>query len=138
MIKEIKKELVEQITIKYIAKNGKEFTGPDAERECDRYERRLDREAIEKEFKKLNPVYLYDPLVDWVNCDTEMFLVTLNNKVDYEVRLMDYIDGAYKEVVLNEPESYPCEKLIINMESYAGEYSKEDAKNELIKLISKL
>ena len=138
MIKEIKKELVEQITIKYIAKNGKEFTGPDAERECDRYERRLDREAIEKEFKKLNPVYLYDPLVDWVNCDTEMFLVTLNNKVDYEVRLMDYIDGAYKEVVLNEPESYPCKKLIINMESYAGEYSKEDAKNELIKLISKL
>ena len=76
-MKEIKEtKLVEQTTVKFIATDGKEFMGENAEKDCAEYEKRLHMEEIEKRFVNLDrkeiafPIW-YDKDIKHVSFDKE-------------------------------------------------------------------
>ncbi len=127
MIKEITTKMVEQTEVKYIADDGKVFTGDFAECDCIAYERRKDTERVRKEFEKLRPKYMYSGMIDWIDCEAEIFSVVLNDEVDVRVTLIDYLkvtgDGQWKDVdniIENMPATFPCERVVINQYAYAG------------------
>lgn len=78
-------KMVEQTTVKFIANDGKEFIGENAERECLNYEKRLNEKQCEKDFKKICIKSLNPPLVQWYYGDEIRFdIVRLENETDID------------------------------------------------------
>jgi hypothetical protein len=127
----IETKMVEQTTIRFIANDGKEFIGENAEKDCVQYERRLDKEKCEKEFKKLNPVYLNIPFLDWFTEDARVLLITFNSEADFETAI-DYYKSQSNWTDCNftedKPINYPQTMVLIEgydwVDNYRGDTKK--------------
>lgn len=132
-------KMVEQTFVQYIAKDGTEFSD---EKACEAYERRLDKERCEKEFKKLKPTFISIPFTDW-HSELNIYKVTLNHESDIDT-ITDYLvtECCYREVdfTYNRPTEYPCTKILIVDEAYAAFSSMtvEEAKQKLIEAAAKM
>lgn len=117
-MKEIREtKLVEQTTVRFVADDGKEFLN---EKDCKRYERRLNEDAIERDYKKILIKGMEFPFQGWQG-GFSVDLVKLNCYADY-VTAMDYLDVCMgvEDFNCDEPKSYPCLKLIAYDEYYAN------------------
>lgn len=132
-------KMVEQTLVKFIANDGKEFEN---ENECAAYERRMDKEKCEKEFKKLKPTLISIPFTDW-GCPLEVYKITLNHESDLYI-IEDYMkaDCSYRDVDLryNKPTEYPCTRILLVDEGYANFSSMtvDDVKQKLLEAAAKL
>lgn len=141
MTKIINTKMVEQTEIKFIANDGKEFIGENAEYECNTYERRLNEDKVKDAFKRLNCINLRTPLIEFFYGDYgDLFQVELTSKQDYYT-LIDYLvvcEGCYSnDVHIQEPKEYPCTTLVGLGCEWACEYG-GNLKEELQKLLEKL
>lgn len=140
-MKEIRRtKLVEVEDVKFIANDGKEFTGDNAEKECIDYERNLDRERVEKEFKKLNPRYIELPCVEWFCFNAEIVAVTVNNEYDYEVTLKDHFYHCcdFVDWEENKPKSFPQDIIVLSNYDYAWIWDKIQMRKELQKALEQM
>ena len=128
-------KMVEVTDVKFIADDGKEFVGDNAERDCRDYERTKDVERVKKAFNRLEATELNIPLVEWVNCDCGFWKILLNSKSDY-VAMMDYFDvirNIYDNNI-KEPSEYPYTMTVYESYDYACEYDR-DIKEDLQKAL---
>lgn len=140
-MKEIKEtKLVEKTIVKFIANDGKEFIGENAEYECKRYEMNLDKEKFEKEFKKLDVKEIRIPLLDFFFNDVSLYKVNLKNEYEFNT-FIDYVRKDYDfvgfDVCIKLPETYPYKAFIVIGDYWADEY-KGDLKFELEKVLEQL
>lgn len=132
-------KMVEQTTVKFIAIDGKEFEN---ENECATYERRLNKEKCEKEFRKLKPTLIGIPFTDWGN-QVDVYKITLNHESDIDV-IADYLmtDCCYRDVDIyhDKPTEYPCTKILLVDEGYAmfSSMTIDEAKQKLLEAAAKL
>lgn len=131
-------KMVEQVEVKFVADDGKEFIGQYAERECRDYERTKDKKKVEQAFKRLDATALKMPFVDWWSDDYEFWKILLNSKSDY-IAMMDYFNVVWDVYGNNieEPSTYPCTMIVSASEGYVNEYPR-DIKAELQKALEQL
>lgn len=128
-------KMVEQVEVKFVADDGKEFIGEHAEMQCRDYERTKDKKKVEQAFKRLDAVQLTMPFVDWWSDDYEFWKILLNSKSDY-IAMMDYFNVVWDVYsnCIEEPSSYPYTMIVSASESYVNEYSR-NLKEELQKAL---
>ena len=137
----IETKMVEQKTEKWFADDGKEF---DNETACVTYERRLNKENVEREFSKLKHKFLNIPMLEWFyGGDEEVVLITVEEEKDFLVAedyfaskttFMD-LDGLKRK----RPTSYPADLIIVSGCEWADVYgTKEDLLEETKKLLKTL
>ena len=114
----IETKMVEQTTVRFVAKDGREFQGENAEKRCEDYERRLNTAGIEKEFEKLNKAYITLPLIDWVSCDCGVYVTTLNSEDDFNV-LVDYycVHNSDFDAEWYKPKTFPATVIVTEEDS---------------------
>jgi hypothetical protein len=145
-MKEIRKiKMIEVEEVKFIADDGKEFIGDNAENECKLYERTRNEEKVEKEFNKLRPKWINIPLIDWVGCENEIISVTVNDEVDFNITVRDYFyikSPNYMDLSAFEskkPTEYPANIVLVSGYEWVDIFgSKEDLKEALMKTIEQL
>ena len=137
----VETKLVEQKIEKWFAVDGKEF---DNENDCVVYERRLNHEQIEKDFKKLKPTYLDIPVLTWFyGDDSEVVLIKLKDEYDLDI-IKDHfaIKSSWMDTnTLDEkkPTEYPCEMVFVSGYEWVDIYSgKDKLKEELQNLLEKM
>lgn len=131
-------KMVEQTEVKFIADDGKEFIGENAEKECRDYERTRDVKKVEMAFKRLDATELTTPFVSWWSDDNEFWKIILNSKNDY-FAMMDYfkiVRNTY-DFDIEEPAEYPYTMMVSEGYDYVCEY-KRDLKEELQKTLEQL
>ena len=135
-IREIK--MVEQVSVKFVADDGKEFIGENAERECRDYERTRDKKKVEEAFERLDAKKIDLPITNW-HCDAaETWKIVLNSKQDY-FTMTDYfkvVAGCYDDYT-EAPAEYPCTMIVVKSWECIGEYGC-DLKAELQKALEQL
>ena len=119
-MKEIKEtKLVEQTTVKFIADDGKEFMGENAEKDCVEYEKRL-------HFVNLDRKEIAFPMLEWFDESASIFKYNFKSKNDFDC-FMDYFNLFYNEDFFDnyveEPALYPCTKIILVTKKYVTEYN---------------
>lgn len=130
--------MVEQTDVKFVADDGKEFIGENAERECRDYERTRDKKKVEQAFARVDFTELKMPFADWFSDENGFYKVVLNSKADF-VAMNDYFKvvwGVYDNYI-DEPAAYPCSKLIYYSYDSVGDYSR-DLKTELENALAQL
>lgn len=145
MTKFVETKMVEQTNIKFVADDGKEFIGENAERSCRDYERRQNEERVIKEFKKLKPKWLDIPLVEWVGCENEVISVTAKDEVDFDTTIRDYyyIKSPqwmdFEAFDNKKPKEFPCDIILVSGCEWVDIFgSKEDLKEALQKALEQL
>lgn len=131
-------KMVEQTEVKFIADDGKEFIGENAERDCRDYERTRDKAKVEKAFKRLDAVELKMPFITWWCDEWGFWKIVLNSKSDF-IAMMDYFN-VVRDVFDNsieEPSAYPYTMIVSESCDYVCEY-KNDIKEELQKALEQL
>lgn len=136
--------MIEQTEVKFVADDGKEFVGKDAEQECKTYERTKNNEKVINAFKKLKPKWINVPLFDWVS-DGEIISVTVNDEVDFDITVKDYyyIKSPhwmdFSNFDAKRPQTFPANIVLVSgcewVDIYGSEY---DLKEELRRTIEKL
>lgn len=116
-------KMVEQMEVKFVADDGKEFVGANAEKECATYERQRNVKKVEEAFHRLNAVKVNIPLLDW-HCDcSEFWKIVLESKKDY-FAMTDY----FKAVVgccdnyTDMPNEFPYTMMVVTSYDYISEY----------------
>lgn len=136
-------KMVEQTEVKFIANDGKEFVGENAQQECEAYERRMNREKVVEAFNRLNAKQIEVPIAEWWYGDyTRLWKVTLESKKDYYT-FVDYLIvemGVWKgDMSFEEPKEYPYTTLVGAGCEWACEYGSVDQmKSQLEELMKEL
>ena len=131
-------KMVEVTDVKFVADDGKEFVGENAERECKDYERTRDVAKVKKAFERVDMVEINTPFIEWFVGECTLFKVQLNSKADF-VAMNDYFN-VVKHVYDNElkaPAEYPYTMIVGSNWDYVYEYT-TDLKAELQKAIDQL
>lgn len=131
-------KMIESVDVKFVADDGKEFVGENAERNCRDYERTCDKKKVEKEFERVEFTELDMPFIDWLSDETAFYKATLNSKRDF-VAMMDYFNvvwGVFDNDI-KEPIAYPCTMIISYAWESVCEYNR-DIKAELEKALAQL
>ena len=131
-------KMVEQVSVKFIADDGKEFVGDNAERDCRDYERTRDKKKVEDAFKRLDAVELKMPFVEWWSDENGFWRIILESKKDY-FAMIDYfkvIRGVY-EIYIEEPTEYPYTMIASESYDYLNEYPRS-LEEELQKALEQL
>ena len=131
-------KMVEQIDVKFVADDGKEFVGINAEQMCRDYERQKDETKVKKAFERLDLHKIQIEPVCWYRDCAEFWIVTLESAKDYYT-LYDYLKVCERmwDVNIDKPDAYPCTITIALDEDYASDYCgnlKEELKEALQKL----
>ena len=131
-------KMVEQTEVKFVADDGKEFTGVNAERECATYERQKNKAAVEDAFARLDAVKVKADFIDWFSCGCELWKIKLNSKKDY-FSMVDYFTGNhhYFDNYTEIPTEFPYTMFVTRFEECINEY-KGDIKAELLKAYEQL
>lgn len=130
--------MVQQVEVKYIANDGKEFTGEDAETRCETYERQQNKAKVKEAFERLDAVQINIPILDYFCSEAEVWKIKLENKRDY-YSMVDYfkaVKGKYENYV-EMPEEFPCIKVVMCGWEDLSEYTK-NLENELKEALVKL
>ena len=123
-MKEVREtKLVEQTTVKWFSDDGKEFP---TEFACRAYERMQKSDSIEKAYERIKISELEFPFQDW-NGDCYVDLLKLKSYDDYKV-VLDYLETTLncEDIDCEEPDSYPCLKVLVFNEYYAHFAYEED------------
>ena len=130
--------MVEQTEIKFVADDGTEFVGENAERNCRDYERTKDKKRVEEAFQRLDAMELKMPFVDWWSDDFGFWKIVLNSKNDYYA-MMDYFNVVWEvyDNYIEEPKTYPYTMIVSESCDYVTEYTR-DIKEELQKALEQL
>ena len=139
-------KMVEQTEVKFVADDGMEFIGANAEQECKIYERTQNEEKVVNEFKKLKPKWITVPLVDWVGCgENEVISVTVNDEIEFDTTVKDYYyikSPTYMDFSAFEskkPTSFPANIILVSGYEWVDIFgSAEDFKEALMKTIEQL
>lgn len=117
-------KMIEQTEIKFVADDGKEFTGINAERECRIYEHSKNKEWVKRNFAHVEFEHVDIPILDFVLCDSAIYRAVLNSKLDF-IAMMNYVDIIWgvSDNSIKEPESYPHTMFIHRDCEYATSYS---------------
>ena len=138
-MKEIREtKLVEQTTIKFVANDGKEFIGENAESDCRNYERKSNDLMVQKEFEKLGAKQIEVPVLLFFMDYAEVWQVPLTSTRDY-IAMKDYfeaIENCYDNYT-KEPEEYPYTMTVIKGYDWYDEYM-TDLKLDLQKALDQL
>ena len=131
-------KMVEQVEVKFIADDGKEFMGENAEKDCATYERQRIKSKVEEAFNRLDAKNIDVPVVNW-HCDAaETWRVVLNSKQDY-FAMIDYFKvvlGCYDDYT-EEPKEYPYTMIVTKGWECIDEYG-YDLKAGLQKALEQL
>lgn len=124
-------KMVEHTEVKFVADDGKEFTGENAERDCRDYERTCDVNKVKKAFERVELIELKMPFVDWFSDEYGFYRVFLNSRSDY-IAMMDYFNVVWNvwDNSIEEPQAYPYTMIVSSSCDYVCEY-KRDIKTEL-------
>ena len=140
-IREIK--MVEQVNVKFVANDGREFIGENAQQECEAYERRCNRDKVVEAYNRLDVKEIEMSVVEWWYGDySRLWKITLESKKDYYA-FVDYLIvemGIYKgDMNFEEPKEYPYTTLVGAGCEWAYEYGTADQmKEKLQKMIEQL
>lgn len=144
-MKEIRRiKMVEVEEVKFIADDGKEFIGENAEHECKTYERTRNNEKVTNEFKKLKPKWINIPLIDWVGCENEIISVTVNDEFDFTITVRDYfaIQSQWMDLEVFEtkkPTEYPANIVLVSGCEWVDIFgSEKELKEKLMETIEQL
>ena len=131
-------KMVEQTEVKFIAEDGKEFIGENAEQECKTHERRMHEDQVKREFEKLGAVKIDIPMANWYIDEAMFWRVKLNSKKDY-LTIQDYFEVVYQlsECYMTEPKEYPYTMTVALGYDYYDEY-RSNIKEELQKALDQL
>ena len=138
-MKEVREtKLVEQTTVKFVANDGKEFQGEDAENLCREYERKNNEELVKKEFSKLGAVQISIPMANWFSDEAEFWKVPLTSKRDY-IAMKDFFEVVQRctECYMEEPKEYPHTMIAVLGYDWYDEY-RNDIKADLEKALEQL
>lgn len=127
-------KMVEVTDVKFVADDGTEFIGENAERECRDYERTCDAKRVEKAFQRLDITELKMPFITWFDDELAFYKVQLNSKSDFTA-LTDYFEvvrDCYNYI--EAPTSYPYTMIVYNGAEYVCEYTR-DIKAEMQKAL---
>lgn len=107
-------KMVEQTEVKFIANDGKEFVGENAEQRCATYERQKNEAQVKAEFERLDAVEIKMPMLDWFCCESEVWKIKLESKKDYYTmtdyfKVVKYCCDNYTEM----PKEFPCTMIIM-------------------------
>ena len=131
-------KMVEHTEVKFIADDGKEFIGENAEQKCRDYERTRDEKKVETAFKRLTYTELNMPFLNWYGEDYGFYIITLNSKSDY-IAMIDYFNVVWHvwDNNISEPKTYPYTMTISAGSDWVCEYE-HDIKAELQKVLAQL
>lgn len=134
-IREVK--LVEQTTVRFVADDGKEFIGENAERDCRDYERTCNREKVETAYKRLDATDIDSSFLQYFG-DYGLTRVVLNSKADF-VAMMDYFNVVWQvyDNSIEEPKEYPYTMMVASGYDWVAEYS-YNLKEQLQKALDQL
>ena len=135
-IREIK--MVEQVSVRFVADDGKEFIGENAERDCRDYERTRDENKVKEAFERLDAIELKMPFVDWWSDENGFWKIILNSKSDF-IAMKDYfkvVRNVY-DFSVEEPKEYPYTMTVSEGYDYVCEYTR-NIKEELQKALEQL
>lgn len=124
IMKEIREtKMVEQTTIKFVANDGKEFVGDNAENECKHYEAICNENECKRLFGLLDYKKICIPFANWF-ADYDAYLVNITSERDYNIvrNFFEVRIGRCAEIYLEEPKSYPYKTMVIETDCYADEY----------------
>lgn len=130
-------KMVEVTDVRFVADDGKEFVGLNAERDCRDYERQQNKYKIDEEFKRLDIIKMNLPL-EWFSKD--IWKVEFETKKDY-FRFADYFEVHYGNCEVDMPTEFPCTKLIaVYDDNYVTDYygDIESIKKALQKVLENL
>lgn len=135
-IREIK--MVEQVSVKFVADDGREFIGENAERDCRDYERTRDAKKVEEAFERLDAVEMEMPMLDWFCSESEVWKVKLDSKKDYYTvvdyfKVVRYCCDNYTEM----PKEFPCTMIVMKGYECISDYC-GDLKGKLQKMLEQL
>lgn len=124
-------KMVEQTEVKFVADDGKEFVGENAERDCKDYERTCDKKKVEAAFERVDFIELEMPFINWFSDEQGFYKAILNSKSDF-VAMMDYFNVVWNvwDNDINEPTAYPYTMIVSYSCECVCEY-KRDIKAEL-------
>lgn len=137
-------KMVEVTEVKFVANDGKEFIGDNAERECEKHERLMNEEKLKNEFNRLNPKYIHFPIVDWFRCDAGVLTVHLEKEYDFDVTLCDYYESQSDYMELDyfkesKPEIFPCDLVILKGEYWVSIFGTvEELNKEMLVALKEL
>lgn len=131
-------KMVEVTDVKFVADDGKEFVGVNAERDCRDYERTRDVNKVKKAFERVDMVELKLPFVDWFSDDYGFYMVQLNSKSDF-IAMMDYFNVVWNiyDNSIKAPTAYPYTMTVSHSYDYVCEYN-GNIKEELRKALEQL
>lgn len=135
-IRTIKK--VEVTEVKFVADDGKEFIGENAEYECKEYERKCDVKKVTERFDRLNGTRIDVPLVNWFCNEADIWKITLKSKDDY-YSMIDYFEIVEHccDDYLEMPKEFPYTMTIIKGYEWIDKYN-GDLKEGLQKALEQL
>ena len=128
-------KMVEVTDVKFVADDGKEFIGENAERDCRDYERTRDESKVKKAFERLDAIELKMPFVEWWSDEYAFWKIILNSKSDF-IAMMDYFNVVWNvwDNSIAEPKAYPYTMIVSSSCDYVCEYER-DIKEELQKAL---
>lgn len=138
-MKEIRRiKMVEVEEVKFVADDGTEFTGENAERDCCDYERQKDEKKVKEAFERLDVTEIHMPMLDWFCSESEIWKIKLESKKDYYTmtdyfKVVRYCCDNYTEV----PKEFPCTMIVMKGYECISDYC-GDLKENLQKMIEQL
>lgn len=128
-------KMVEQTEVKFVADDGKEFVGANAENDCATYERQKNTNKVKEAFERLDAVNLKIPMINWYCDEAEVWRIVLESKKDY-LAMTDYfkvVDNCYDNYT-EMPKEFPYTMTVLVGYDYFSEYS-GNIKEELEKAL---
>lgn len=128
-------KMVEVTDVKFVADDGKEFVGENAEVNCMTYERQKNENKVKEAFDRLDAVKVNIPLVNWFCDEAEVWKIVLESKRDY-LAMTDYfkvVDNCYDNYT-EMPREFPYTMTVVVGYDYFDEY-KDDIKGALQKAL---
>lgn len=117
-------KMVESVDIVFVADDGKEFRGENAERDCRAYERTRDKERVKKAFDRLESKVVNIPFLNWFG-EYDFTIIKLTSRNDF-IAMMDYlsVNMGYYDIDITEPAAYPYNMTVWANCDCCGEYSR--------------
>ena len=131
-------KMVEVTDIKFVADDGTEFVGENAERDCRTHERTCDMNKVKKAFERVDMIELDVPFVSWFSDEYALYRVQLNSKADF-IAMMDYFNVVWSvyDNYIKAPTAYPYTMTVSYCCDCVNEYN-GDIKAELQKALEQL
>lgn len=131
-------KMVEVTDVKFVADDGKEFVGENAEFNCANYERRKNVSKVKETFERLDAVNVNIPIVNWFCDEAEIWKIVLESKKDY-IAMVDYfkVVNNCSDDYTEMPKTFPYAMTVVVGYDYFDEYN-GDIKEALQKALEQL